>query len=377
MTGTSDNVRTRRYAAPGRVNLIGEHTDYNDGFVLPTNTGLYTRVTAAARDDRRISAEATVFGETAAFELDNAATMQSGGWISYVQGVAAMLMQDGARLCGATLRIEGELPLGGGLSSSASLELAVAAALLGIAGEERPAPRIAALCRDAERRYAGVNCGIMDQYSIACGKMGAAMLLDCRSMATTFVAIPDSVALLVIDSGVKHQLPDSGYNDRASECESALRILNKAGVAADSLRDVSPSEADACRDQLGDVLHRRCRHVITENQRVLDAVDTLQRNDPLRLGELVNSSHRSLRDDYEVSCREVDELVTIANGCEGVFGSRMVGAGFGGCVLVVTDPDRLDEVESGIASRYGEFRGERPWTHRVTATDAAGEITDR
>ena len=362
----------RSFSAPGRVNIIGEHTDYNDGFVLPTNTALYTTVTATPRDGTRIRVHSSVVDETAVFDADDD-RFESPVWLKYVGGVAAIIRRNGIPVTGADLEIDGDIPLGGGLSSSASLELAVGHALVTLNDQPVEAETLARWCQDAEREFAGVNCGIMDQYSVACGKYGEAMLLDCRSLDTAYAAIPASVALLVVDSGVKHALPDSGYNDRADECRRAVKVMRDTGNDIESLRDANPEMLDAARRELGDVLYRRAMHVVTENARTLDAFDALRKAQPNALGRLVSESHRSLREDYEVSCDEVDELVRLTEACAGVHGARMVGAGFGGCILAVVDAPAITEVEREITNRYKTPAGESPWTHIVAPAPAASE----
>jgi len=361
-----------RFRAPGRVNIIGEHTDYNDGLVLPTTMALYTTVDASRRPDRIVQANSRNVQDTQSFDLDKLEPARNPDWIDYVKGVAAELQAAGIELQGANLEISSDIPLGGGLSSSASLELAIATALLSINSATLQDTEVAKLCRRAENRYAGVNCGIMDQYVIACCDSNMAMLLDCRDLAVDHVAIPDSMRLLITDSGVKHRLPDSGYNTRSDECAEAVKLLaeNEPQIAA--LRDLTLAMLETQKERLGDLLFRRCRHVVTENQRVRDAFASLQSGDIGNLGKLISASHASLRDDFEVSCDEVDQLVTIADASTGVLGSRMVGAGFGGCVLSLVESDRIDQAARQIRQRYKDVVGSEPWTHIVRPADPAG-----
>ena len=364
------------FRAPGRVNIIGEHTDYNEGLVLPTNTALYTWLSVKERSDRRIRISTKSLDASAVFHLDELARGDDPTWIDYVKGVAWFLESEGVTLRGADISIDGEIPIGGGLSSSASLELAVAVALLDVAGTSLPPRTIAELCQAAEREFAGVNCGIMDQYSIACGQYSKAMLLDCRTFATEYAPIPTEMALVVTDSGVKHKLPDSGYNDRANECSQAVRLLKEFDTTVTSLRDASTDLLESRQQELGDTLYRRSHHVVTEIQRVRDAFEALRAGDARRLGTLVKESHASLRDDFEVSCDEVESLVEIADRCDGVLGSRIVGAGFGGCVLSVVDAKNAGAVMDDIGRNYATVSGRRPWIHCVTATDPAVEVSD-
>jgi len=372
LSDSTDLAGQTRSRAPARVNIIGEHTDYNDGLVLPTTTALYTTVVAAPRSDRTIHANSRNVQDTQCFALDNIVPARNPDWIDYVKGVAAELQAAGIELHGANLEISSDIPLGGGLSSSASLELAIATALLSLNSATLPDTEVAKLCRRAENRYAGVNCGIMDQYVIACCDSNMAMLLDCRDLAVDQVAIPDSVRLLITDSGVKHRLADSGYNTRSDECAQAVKLLAENDPQIAALRDLNMETLEAQKEQLGDLLFRRCRHVVTENQRVRDAVASMQSADIGNLGKLISASHASLRDDFEVSCDEVDQLVTIADASTGVLGSRMVGAGFGGCVLSLVESDKIDQAAQQIRQRYKDVCSSEPWTHIVMPADPAG-----
>jgi len=277
-------------------------------------------------------------------------------------------------LPGAILEVDSTIPLGGGLSSSASFELAIAIALIEMAGATLPGPEIAKLCQRAENRYAGVACGIMDQFTVACCEHGNAMLLDCRSLDVRQVAIPPNASMLLIHSGVQHRLPDSGYNNRTDECASAVKLIARDAPEVVALRDLTPEMLADWQDRLGDRLYRRCRHVISENQRVRDAFAALTTGDLEQLGLLVAASHASLRDDYEVSCEEVDRLVDIADNTEGVAGSRMVGAGFGGCVLSIVQSGEIDAAARHIARQYAQVTGAAPWMHIVQAASPAREI---
>jgi len=364
----------RRFRAPARVNIIGEHTDYNDGLVLPTTTALFTSVTALPRPDRIIRIESREMRNVQSFDLDDIEPAKNPGWIDYAKGVAAELEAEGIRLQGADLKIESQIPLGGGLSSSASFELAVATALLRLADRSLPGPSLAAICQRAEIRYAGVNCGIMDQFTIACCKRGNAMLLDCRSLDVEQVAIPPSAGMLIIDSGVKHRLPESAYNKRSDECAEAVKILSQDAPQVVALRDLKLEMLETQKDRLGDLLYRRCRHVVSENQRVRDAYAALRSGDLEKLGKLISDSHASLRDDFEVSCDEVDQLVEIADECTDVPGSRILGAGFGGCVLSLVGLDNIEEVAGKITQKYKQVTGHDPWTHIVQGSEPAQQI---
>jgi len=360
--------------APARVNIIGEHTDYNGGFVLPTTTALYTRVVAVPRMDRAVEVHSTHYGETHSFRLDDIHRGEEVTWVEYVKGVAAELQADGIELTGATIEIASEIPVGGGLSSSASLELAIARALLAIAGVFVAAPDLAQLCQRAEHQYPRVRCGIMDQYTIACAEKDHAILLDCRSLAVEQVPIPAHARFIVTDSGVRHRLPDGQYNNRRDECMEAARILSSEVPGVTSLRDVDIRTLEAKRETLGETLYRRCRHVASENERVQAAVAALRGDDMATLGQQLNACQASLRDDFEVSCDEIETLVRIANECTGVLGSRMVGAGFGGCVLSLTSADEVDNAVAEISNDYNASFGRQPWIHVVEPSEPVREI---
>jgi len=355
--------------APARVNLIGEHTDYNGGFVLPMSTAIYTSVTATARSDRKVQVKSHTVGETCLFDLDDLYPGANAGWVEYVKGVAAELQEAGIALRGADLLVDSDIPLGAGLSSSASLELSVAKALLAVAGEDIASPELAELCQRAEHRYAAVHCGIMDQYTLACAKKGNAILLDCRSLEVLQVPLPGDAGFILTDSGERHSLSDGEYNKRADECAAAVTLLQQAASGIDLLRDLSADVLEANRNELGDVLYRRCRHVVTENERVQRSVQALANSDLQQVGSLIDECHSSLRDDFEVSCDEVEALVASANSSEHVFGSRMIGAGFGGCVLSLCRADRSQDAADEIRASYAAVSGVEPWQHIAKAAE--------
>jgi galactokinase len=303
--------------APGRVNLIGEHTDYNDGFVLPIAIDRFTTVSANIRDDRLVNVAATDLGETDSFSLDSIEA--TGTWRDYVRGVVREL----APKFGADLSIASTLPLGAGLSSSASLELAVAR----VFADAEPVV-LARAAQRAENDFVGVRCGIMDQLAVAAACGGHAMLLDCRDLSFMQVRVPDDVAIVVCDSHVERRLAASGYNDRRATCEQAARLL---GVAA--LRDAT---LDAIRE-LPSPLRARARHVVTENERTLAAGAALEGEDCPGFGELMNESHRSMRDDFGIVPREVDRLAAAVRATPGCYGARLTGGGFGGAVVALVD----------------------------------------
>jgi galactokinase len=271
-------------------------------------------------------------------------------------------------LPGRNIVIDGNIPIGGGLSSSASLELLLSFAMTGADHDRDGLVTLARACQRAESEFAGCACGIMDQFAVALGRKGYAMRLDCRSLEFDLHRLPDKAILLVTHSGVAHQLPAGEYNSRREECEEAVRRLAAEIPGLEALRDLDLEQLEAHRGLLGERLFRRCRHVVTENARVGAAVNAMQLGDMAGLGRLMSLSHDSLRDDYEVSCNELDRLVDIALGTKGVLGSRMMGGGFGGCTLTLVEEGRVATSVESIAEHYGALLGSRPWMHVVRPT---------
>jgi galactokinase len=366
--------RVRVFRAPGRVNLIGEHTDYNDGFVLPAAIDRDVLVTASARADRQVRLYALDFGTTAAFDLDALEDRQMDGWGRYPFGVAAVLAGEGMRLCGVEGVIQGTVPIGAGLSSSAALEVAVATMLCGMAGVEVPGPRLAQLCQRAEHEYAGVRCGIMDQFVSCLARPQSALFLDCRTLDCAHIPFEaPGYALVIANTNRPRGLAGSAYNQRRQECEEGVRLLGRHIPGIRALRDVSPAQFTACRAALPDVIARRCEHVVFEDDRVIQSVEALRNKDFAGLGRLMNASHDSLRDLYEVSCRELDVLVDIARQCDGVAGSRMTGAGFGGCTVSLVRSGRVTALETAIRDAYPAATGYEPEVYVCQPAAGAGE----
>jgi galactokinase len=364
----------RLFRAPARVNIIGEHCDYNDGFVMPTNTDLYTVLAISARQDRIVRILAIDIDQMAEIHMDDIQADPDGDWLEYPKGVLSVLMNKGFELKGADIVLSGEIPLGGGLSSSASLETVIAFAMLSCAGHEIDRSHMAQMCKAAENNFVGVACGIMDQYVISLAGKDQAMMLDCRSLEYKATPLPLDAQLLVVNSGVHHRLSEGSLNNRRHECERAVEIINASGLKIDALRDLSLTTLDTCRGVLGSLLYRRSRHVVTEIQRVADAYQAMLANDVATLGKLMLQSHQSLKDDFEVSCSELDKLVDIACNCEGVYGARMVGAGFGGCTISLVAKDRVSDVAAEICKQYRPVIGIDPWYHVVGATDPVQEF---
>lgn len=335
--GSEPQVRAQ---APGRVNLLGEHTDYNDGFVFPTPLVYQTHVEASPCE--HVEAYAERFGEFRSRELGEGA---QGDWLDYVAGCVWALRQAGYAVGGLKAYITSQVPAVGGLSSSAALEVAVIRALRELYRLPLDDVQIALLAQKAEVEYVGVRCGIMDQMAASAGRLGQALFLDTRSLESRLVPLPEGYRVVVLDSGVPRRLAESGYNTRRAECEEAARLL---GVKA--LRDVGPQDLPRV-EALPEPVNRRARHVVTENARVLEGLEALRRGDVQRFGELMYASHASLRDDYEVSIPELDELVEVA--CKhGAIGARLTGAGFGGAAVALIKAEDFERFKSGVLKDY-------------------------
>ncbi|NJD10649.1 MAG: galactokinase [Gemmatimonadetes bacterium] len=355
--------------APGRVNLIGEHVDYNDGFVLPAAIDRDIVTVAAPRADASIRVLAVDTGEVDAFTpLER--FPRAAGWISYVRGVARLLSEMGVRVPGAALAISGDVPIGAGLSSSAALEVSVASALLALAGRSLPQLQLVELAHRAESEFAGVQCGIMDQLISVCGAVDRAVFLDCRSLEFVHLPVPAQLRLVATDSGVRRDLRNSAYNDRVKECQGAAQLL---GVR--SLRDIEPGDFAAREGDLPDLVRRRARHVVTEIERTRQAAAALERQDLAQFGRLMRESHESLRRDYEVSIPELDALVEVACEVDGVVGARLSGAGFGGCTISLVNESAVAEFLEHVPRAYRARTG-RPATVHVCRAAAGASATD-
>ena len=350
----------RIFYAPGRVNLIGEHTDYNQGFVMPAAIGLYTWVAAAKRQDRALKAYSDLYDEKITLSLDELSGPPRRHWSDFVRGVAATLQEAGHKLVGADLVIHGEVPLGAGLSSSASVEVAIALALICLAEAIVPRLELVKLCQQAEHEYVGTRCGIMDQFVASFGAAGHALMLDCRSLEYRLLPVPADVRLVVCNSMVRHELAAGEYNLRRRDCETGVKILQTYLPAVRALRDVEIEDLERYAQALPEQVYRRCRHVVTENRRVLEAANALEAADADRFGQLMYQSHASLRDDYEVSCKELDLLVALASSSPGVYGARMTGGGFGGCTVNLVRGDCADDFRAHIAHAYEKETGIAP-----------------
>jgi len=362
----------RIYRAPGRVNLIGEHTDYNEGFVMPAAIDFSTWIAIAPRDDRRIVLYSENYSEKVELDLDRRSELGRGHWSDYPFGVAEKLEQAGKQLRGANMLVRGEVPIGSGLSSSAAIEVATGFALLDLAGAQVDRLELAKLCQRAENDFVGMRCGLMDQFTSCFGQAGHALMLDCRSLDYQLLPLPRSVNLVVCNTMVRHELAASEYNARRAECDEGVRQLARTLPGVRSLRDVTIEDLD--RTGLPEVVRTRCRHVISENARVVAAASALQCEDLEAFGRLMGESHSSLRDDYEVSCKELDLMVEIANQAEGVLGARMTGGGFGGCTVNLVEAQYVESFKETVAIDYAEAVGRKPEIYICTPAQGAERV---
>ena len=359
--------------APGRVNLIGEHTDYNAGLVLPVAIGLETWIAFVPTDDRTVRLESDGGDEVAVFDLD-AIGQRRGTWIDYVAGTAWALEQAGVPTRGLQGVVAADLPREAGLSSSASLELAAAWALSADAPPALSGLDLARACQRGENDYVEVQCGLMDQFAVACGQPGAAMLLDCRSLDYRPVPLPADLALVVCHSGSRRRLGTSAYNDRRRLCESSVAAVAELRPEVGSLRDLGPNDLDWLAGVVDEERFRCCRHVITENARVEATVAALEDGHHDALGRAFADSHASLRDDYAVSSTELDLLVEVATRTPGVIAARMTGAGFGGCTVNLVRPEAVDRLRHAIERDYQAASGLEPTVLIVAAVAGAGTV---
>ncbi len=371
IVGRRADVRVVR--APGRVNLIGEYTDFNDGFVLPAAIDLEIRIAYVPVRDRRVTLTRLDDGATDAFDLDRERA-PTGSFLDYVAGTAWALAGLGHRPSGLVGVIATSLPPGAGLSSSAAIESSAAWAMLDDRAPDIDALDLARICQRAENGYVGVRSGLMDQFASACGVAGHALLLDCRSQAWTAVPLPPDIALVVCHTGAPRQLDGSAYNERRAQCEAAVAAVAAIDPTVRSLRDVTPDHLAATGDRLDPIARRRAEHVITENERVHQVVGALPRDDLSTIREAFADSHASLRDRFDVVTPELDAMVSIAMSTPGVIAARMTGAGFGGCTINLVHPDAVDALREAVETRYAVTTGLRPMILRVEAAAGAGRL---
>jgi galactokinase len=370
------DVSPKVFGAPGRVNLIGEHTDYNDGLVLPCAIGFTTQVAIAPRRDRKLVLLSEDFPERFEFDLEDLPQTRLRAWCDYVLGVAVILRQVGAFASGASVLVRGRVPIGAGLSSSAAVEVASALAFMSLNGAAFPMRQVAKMCQRAENTFVGARVGIMDQFVCCMGKAGHALLLDCRSLEFQLVPIPADVRLVICNTMVKHEHAGGEYNRRREECEEGVRRLSQWYPGIRMLRDVSAGQLQEHVADLPATIFQRCSHVIHENQRVLDGGQALSSRNLTRFGELMRASHRSLRDLYAVSCEELDLMVELAEGLPGYYGGRMTGGGFGGCTVNLVTAEQAVAFGNEVGRRYLEKTGIKPDIYICSAANGAGAELD-
>jgi len=356
------------------VNLIGEHTDYNDGFVLPMAIDLDIMIAVRPRRDRTVRVYSANYRKGTEFSMDAVTRDESSAWSDYVKGVAFFVNEGFPTTTGMDALIEGTVPDGSGLSSSAAVETATALALLRLNSIPMTGRDMALLCQRAENEFVGARVGIMDQLASACGEAGAALFLDCRSLESKAVRLPEDVCVAVCDTMTRRELASSEYNRRRAECEHAVRILREVLPDIRALRDVSPSAFREHRHLLPDPVDRRAEHVVCENQRVVDSVTALETGDLSRVGSEMAASHESLRTLYEVSCAELDTMVRIASGAPGCIGARMTGGGFGGCTVNIVMRESIREFVDTVQGGYRDETGTVPDVFVTNPSGGACEL---
>jgi galactokinase len=347
----------RVFAAPARVNLIGEHTDYTGGFVMPMAIDFQTVAVVSAREDGRAVFYSANYDEEAGFKIASLARAPGGSWSDYPAGVLWSLGKEGIVVSGFNMSLTGDVPLGAGLSSSASVEVATAMALLGHAAVELPLEKVATLCRRAENEYVGAKSGIMDQFAVTGCVANRAMLLDCRSLEYELLPLPDQVRVVICNSMVKHAVATGEYGDRSAEVEAGQAVLRRERPGVKLLRDATLEDLEACRGMMSTASFKRCRHIITENARVMQARVALMAGDMEGFGALMVEAHASFRDDFAASCEEVDLLVALAMQQAECFGARITGGGFGGCTVNVVRVEAADRFVATLRREYAAKTG--------------------
>jgi len=369
--------RPRVFRAPGRVNLIGEHTDYNDGYVMPAAIGFSAFVAIGPRTDGKLVICSEEFSGQVEFDFAHLPGQRTGSWCDYILGVAVVLAQHGIKPDGVNLLVHGEVPMGAGLSSSAAIEVASALAFLSRTNTTLPLPEIARLCRQAENSFVGARVGIMDQFVSCTGKAGHAILLDCRHLTYELAPVPEGIQLVVCNTMVKHDLATGTYNIRRAECEEGVQYFAKWDPQVHALRDVSIDLLHQHASELPPTILKRCSHVVYEDQRTMDAAQAFRQGDLKRMGQLMRESHCSLRDLYEVSCSELDAMVESAQGLPGFIGGRMTGGGFGGCTVNLVEQQHAQQFAAQISARFNRLTGIPPQIYICSAEDGAQELTNR
>ena len=354
--------------APGRVNIIGEHTDYNDGFVLPMAIDRAVWMALRSRDDGRVFVRSLEQAQPTDFALDNIQHTAE-GWSEYVKGMAAMLQEAGYDLEGWEGVLSSDVPVGSGLSSSAALEMGVGCAFAAVSDFPFDGVEMARLGQKTENEWVGANTGIMDQMISANGQEGYALLIDCRDLSTQPIPLPEGAAVVIMDTMTRHSHTESGYNERRASCEKAADYFDVS-----HLRDVRFEQLQDAESELDEVTYRRARHVITENQRVMDAVQAMKAGDAATLGALMNASHASLRDDFEVTNEALDIMAGVAQAQPGCYGARMTGGGFGGCAVALVQADMAEEVATAVAREYEAATDLNPKIYVTSATGGTAVV---
>ncbi|HEY4049206.1 MAG TPA: galactokinase [Acidobacteriaceae bacterium] len=365
-----------RFAAPGRVNLIGEHTDYSGGFVMPAAIDFHTIAAIRPRRDSKILIRSANFSDEVEYQADRLPNAGRHHWSDYPMGVVWSLSEQGIPFGGFELSITGDVPLGAGLSSSASITVACAFALLSLARAEMPLAKIALACQRAENGFVGAQSGIMDQFIACAGKRDHALMLDCRSLEYRLLPIPPNVRIVICNSMVKHSHAGGEYNQRRREVEEGTRVLRQRQPRIELLRDATEADLMASRAEMPENVFRRCRHIVTENKRVLLAAEALESGDLTSFGELMRQAQSSIRDDFQASCREIDLLVEIASELPGCYGARMTGGGFGGCTVNLVEEAQAANFRESIRKRYRTDTGIDADVYLCTASDGAGPFDE-
>lgn len=364
----------RVFLAPGRVNLIGEHTDYAGGFVMPAAIDFGTFASVSPRTDGRVEIWSQNFKEGVTYGAGELPEKRKQHWSDYPLGVLWALRQEGVEVPGFSMVLDGNVPLGAGLSSSASVEVAVALALLSVAGAEMDRTRIAQLCQKAENQYVGASCGIMDQFIACHGAEDHALLLDCRSLEFRLAPIPRHVGLVIANTMVKHSIAGGEYGTRRAEVEEGTAILRRHRPEIALLRDATPEDLERWGDEMPDNVMRRCRHIITENLRTVAAADALASGNLKRLGDLMAAAHMSYRDDFEASCEEADIMLAEAQGLPGLIGARLTGGGFGGCTVNLVEEEMAAMFAEELKGKYRAATGIEAEIYRCHASAGAHAV---
>ena len=363
------------FAAPGRVNLIGEHTDYAEGFVMPAAIDFATLAGISPRSDGKIVVYSKNYGEEREFAAASLPVSASKHWSDYPLGVVSILAGEGHRIPGFSLSLWGDVPLGSGLSSSAAVEVATALAVLSIIGASYPGPVMARLCQRAENEFVGASCGIMDQFISANGKENHALLLDCRDLSFKLAPIPTHVALVIANTMVKHSVAGGDYTTRRAEVEAACAVIARHRPQVRFLRDATVGDLEKWGHEMTPNSLKRARHVVTENLRTQAAAEALAANDLVELGRLMAEAHRSYSQDFEGSCAEADAMEELARQLPGIIGARLTGGGFGGCTINLVEQSQAAAFAKALASSYAARTGIEPQIHICHASGGAHQVS--